>query len=89
MGIAYEAFQPQVACLNAISAGIISSAFAAEPVTASAVGASVIGVLAALCGALIYFSIWLISHTFCDTFCPFASIDAFLKTTQQILRPLF
>ena len=87
MGIAYEAFQPQVlVALNMLSESLVSSAYASEGLPVAAVGTSFVGFLAALCGAFIYFSIWLISHTFelMVFLCPFSSIDVILKSTQQI-----
>ena len=91
MGVAYEVFQPQVAlALNAGSNIFLSSAHAADPATTIAVGGSLLGILAALCGAVIFASVWLISHTFelMVFLCPFTSIDLLLKTVQHSFTAL-
>ena len=63
MGIAYEVFQPQVAmALHFSSEFFLPTAHAADPATTVALGGGLVGILAALCGAVISV-IWLISHT--------------------------
>ena len=91
MGIAYEVFQPQVAmALQFSSEFFLSTAHAADPATTVALGGGLVGILAALCGAVIFLSIWLISHTFelMVFLCPFTSIDMLLKAAQQSFTAL-
>ena len=84
--IAYGSFQPQTAvALQSTYSVLMANAHAAEPLVSAPAGISIVGVLAALCGAAIYTCIWLISHTFelMVFLCPFTSIDLILKSIQQ------